>query len=253
MKKLLMITAMAFVPFTAIAEPETLEEALAVIAELEAERNTAQADAQEASNRANVNAQNATAWYNEAMRLEDLVDDLVTERNALSIERNNALANLEAYQAYVAERYEEILQQMESLNTQIANLEAEIEELLFEPLEWNVGGPTPGHFVITPGNVPEAIAEIGQALIGLWGGYLAEIANQNNIIAALEAQYEASEEAWQEEFLVGHAEGYEQGYEAGYEDNSEETRNQEIANLRERITGLQDALRTISQLAYDQL
>ena len=97
-------------------------------AELESEVNTWKSHAVEASNRANVNAENVAAWYNEAMRLEDLVDDLVAERNALSIERNNALANLEAYQAYVAERYEEILQQIESLNTQIADLEAELEE-----------------------------------------------------------------------------------------------------------------------------
>ena len=141
MKKLLLITAMALVPFTAIAEPETLEEALAVIAELEArnaeleeginashiwaseqvneaqhwvdyyrnasrldhalyvgatdreretnaqleetearlaetqaEVNTWKSNAVEASNRANVNAENVAAWYNEAQRLQAIVD-----------------------------------------------------------------------------------------------------------------------------------------------------------------------------------
>ena len=44
------------------------------IEELEAQLATAQADAQEASNRANVNAQNATAWYEEAQRLQALLD-----------------------------------------------------------------------------------------------------------------------------------------------------------------------------------
>ena len=44
------------------------------IEHLEEQLAAAQADAQEASNRANVNAQNATAWYEEAQRLQALLD-----------------------------------------------------------------------------------------------------------------------------------------------------------------------------------
>ena len=77
---------MAFVPFTAMAEPETLEEALAVIAELEAEVNTWKSNAVEASNRANVNAENVAAWYNEAMRLQDIIEnEVISEDNTVTV------------------------------------------------------------------------------------------------------------------------------------------------------------------------
>ena len=63
---------MAFVPFTAMAEPETLEEALAVIAELEGQVT-------ETSNRANQAAENTLAWYNEAQRLQGIIDETQEE------------------------------------------------------------------------------------------------------------------------------------------------------------------------------
>ena len=172
MKKLLLITAMMLVPFTAMAEPETLEEALERIEQLEAEVDTWKSNAVEASNRANVNAENVAAWYNEAMRLEDLVDDLVTERNALSIERNSALANLEAYQAYVAERYEEILQQIESLNTQIADLEAQLEEALsFDRITIDIPGQIEEHI--------DNVEELRHAFFGL--SYLLTSCREHNL------------------------------------------------------------------------
>ena len=57
------------------AQNDEIDELEAQLAESNAATTAAQADAQEASNRANVNAQNATAWYEEAMRLQALLDE----------------------------------------------------------------------------------------------------------------------------------------------------------------------------------
>ena len=58
-----------------IADLQAQLDDLSEVEALEAQLAAAQAETQEASNRANVNAQNATAWYEEAQRLQALLDE----------------------------------------------------------------------------------------------------------------------------------------------------------------------------------